>query len=140
MGSHNLVSHSMDADSGTQISREYRLWFMIPPAVIISVILLMALASYGEYRKHRQQEQDTVYDIMLKRSVDTLKRLLFQGNKVYKDITENNPHERPYYKHEEKELKEQITMLEKAIITKEIKKTVDDQQQPKAGCSLTSQM
>ena len=50
---------------------------------------------------------------MLKRSVDTLKRLLFQGNKVYKDITENNPHERPYYKHEEKELKEQITMLEK---------------------------
>ena len=53
---------------------------------------------------------------MLKRSVDTLKRLLFQGNRVYKDITENNPHERPYYKHEEKELKEQITMLEKVLL------------------------
>ena len=50
----------------------------------------------------------------------------------------NNPHERPYLKHEEKELREQIDLIEKAITQKQLEKTISDAQKPQAGCSLTS--
>merc|ERR1712126_632861 len=57
---------------------------------------------------------------MCARSISTLRRLYFQGLRVYKELTENNPAHRPYLKHEEKELRTTLQMLENAIEEKQV--------------------